>query len=259
LDLTDLRCDGYQIVRGVVPSDEVAALLDEIERLKSAASELVALDPRIRAVWSKAQAGGSFLRILQNAHLASPELDRFRLHAGLGQILQAMLGGDIKTVVTSIFFKPPSEIETGIGYHQDAVFRQPLASFRNLAHACVHLAIALDPQDESNGCMRFIPGSHRGGHLYPRPSRSVLEGDAGIAEIQAVGMDPASAKATPLASGDIVLWNPFVLHGSSPNRSAGRDRRSLTIVSMRTADCDAGVVAYDGGRPVPAIADIGAG
>jgi ectoine hydroxylase-related dioxygenase (phytanoyl-CoA dioxygenase family) len=181
-------------------------------------------------------------------------VDRFRLHAGLGEILQAILGPNIKTIVTSIFWKPPGEAETGIAYHQDAAFRQPAASFRNLAHACVQLAVALDPQDEMNGGLRFIPGSHRDGQLYPHPPGSVLAGNAGIAELQAMGVDPAPAQAPRLAPGEIVLWNPFVLHGSSPNRSAGRDRRSLTIASIRTDDCDAGMVAYDRGRSVPAAA-----
>ncbi|MGH6893414.1 MAG: phytanoyl-CoA dioxygenase family protein [Dongiaceae bacterium] len=251
MDLTEFHRDGYQRVIGLIPAAEIPEVLREFDRLRDMASGSTPLDPRLRALWTTTRSGQRILRVLQNAHWTSPVIDALRLHPGVGRILKGILGPDVKTVLTSAFWKPAGEIDTGIAYHQDAGFRQPAAAYRNLAQSYVSIAIALDPQDEENGALHFIPGSHRQARLFPRPEQSVLAGYSGPAELRAFGVAPDSARAVRLDPGDAVMWNAFTLHGSPPNSSADRDRRSLTIGSMRLADCDHGVAAYIAGRPVP--------
>jgi ectoine hydroxylase-related dioxygenase (phytanoyl-CoA dioxygenase family) len=253
LTFAELERDGYQIIRSVVSPVEIAAALREAERLRSTLVAGTGDDPRLRVLWSSSSRDGRGLRALQNAHLVSPVVDALRLHPGIADILRAVLGPDIKTVVTSIFWKAPGEIETGVAYHQDAAFRQPPSAYRNLTQSYLQLAVALDPQDDESGGLRFIPGSHLGGRIFPRPAQSVLIGQADDHELRVLGIAPETAQAVDLDPGDIVIWNAYTLHGSGPNRSEQRDRRSFTIGSMRAADCDAGIDAYVGGAPVAAL------
>lgn len=252
MDLSGLERDGYQVVRSIVSAQEIAAILEETDHLRSMALANAANDPRLRVLWSRSRSGEATLRGLQNAHHISSMIETLRLHRGIGRILCRALGPDIKTVLTSIFWKPPGEAETGIAYHQDAAFRQPASAYRNLAQSYLQLSVALDPQDDENGSLRFVSGSHREARIFPRPQQSVLTGKAAEPELKAMGLAPERVHVVRLEPGDVVIWNAFTVHGSQPNRSKERDRRSFAIASMRSADCDAGIEAYVGGTPVAA-------
>lgn len=252
MDHADLERDGYQIVRSVVSAAEVAEALHEAERLKCLALADTLNDPRLRVLRSESSSGEGLLRGLQNAHHISPVIDALRLHKGIGRIICGVLGPDVTTALTTIFWKSPGEAETGIAYHQDAAFRQPAAAYRNLARSYLQLAVALDPQDDENGGLRFVPGSHREGRIFPRPQRSVLTGKAAEPELSEMGVAPEHVRAVSLAPGDVVMWRAYTVHGSQPNRSRDRERRSFTIGSMRSGDCDSGTPAYVGGEPVAA-------
>jgi ectoine hydroxylase-related dioxygenase (phytanoyl-CoA dioxygenase family) len=251
MDLTQLERDGYQVVRSVVSEAEIAELLHAAERLRHEAEASPSLDPRLRVLRTTSRSGEAVFRGLQNAHFVNATVDAIRLHSGIGAILRRILGQDIKTVLTTLFWKLPGALETGFAYHQDAGFRTPASAFRNLAASYLQIAIALDPQDEDNGGLRFVAGSHREARLFPRPERSVLTGDAGECELRTMGLSPANARPVRLEPGDLVMWNAFAVHGSQPNRSQ-RDRRSFAFASMRAGDCDLGCDAYVDGRPAPA-------
>lgn len=254
MKLDQLREQGFQCFRALVPRPQIPAIIGETDRLRTSVTRSESIDSRLRPLWSTTGSGKRVLRGLQDAHRVNAAIDALRLHPGIGEVLRAVLGPDIRTVVTSLFWKEPGEAITGIGYHQDAAFRQPATAYRNLAQSYLQLAIALDPQDAENGGLHFIPGSHRETLLFPRTGGSVLMGDAGDTELRAFGIAPEQAVAIRLEPGDAVAWNAFTLHGSPPNRSTDRDRRSFTIASMRAEDCDAGVMAYSDGRAVPAFA-----
>lgn len=250
----DLERDGYEVIRSVVSGAEIADALREADRLKSLVLANKVSDPRLRVLRSEPGAGGGVLRGLQNAHHVSPVMDALRLHRGIGRILCGVLGPDITTALTTIFWKSPGEAETGIAYHQDAAFRRPPSAYRNLARSYLQVAVALDPQDDGNGGLRFVPGSHRQGRIFPRPQRSVLTGWAAEPELSEMGIAPERVHAVSLEPGDVVMWTAYTVHGSQPNRSKDRERRSFTIGSMRSPDCDSGTPAYVGGKPVAAPA-----
>jgi ectoine hydroxylase-related dioxygenase (phytanoyl-CoA dioxygenase family) len=50
--------------------------------------------------------------------------------------------------------------------------------------------------------------------------------------------------------GDVLMWNPFTIHGSQPNRST-RSRRVYINGFARSKDCDHGVDVTVGGKVVP--------
>jgi len=94
--------------------------------------------------------------------------------------------------------------------HRDSVDEPPLI---------VSALAFLDPFSAHNGATRIVAGSHRG-----------AEDDRGRAEAAAVALEGQA--------GDVLLFNPLVLHGATGNAS-GAPRRSLLIsyaaLSLREA------------------------
>jgi ectoine hydroxylase-related dioxygenase (phytanoyl-CoA dioxygenase family) len=87
---------------------------------------------------------------------------------------------------------------------------------------------AVDDSDAENGCMRVIPGTHRGG--IREHGKSGRQGNL-LSINQEVPVSPeeeARAADLPLRAGEISLHHGMLIHGSNPNRSRRR-RCGLTL------------------------------
>jgi len=72
--------------------------------------------------------------------------------------------------------------------------------------------------DEANGCMRFIPGSHRNEVL---PHRTPND-DPHVHGLECYdGFDPAQAISCPLPAGGCTIHTGRTLHYAGPNHSPG--------------------------------------
>ena len=131
--------------------------------------------------------------------------------------------------------------------HQDCTFRKPDAAYRDLYGGFLQTAIAVDPSTVENGCLQLVPYSHKekkplleGGYEGWESNDSNRRALARLAPAENALMDP----------GDVLIWNPFTIHGSQPNRSP-RSRRVYINGFARTRDCDHGVHATVAGAAVP--------
>jgi hypothetical protein len=84
--------------------------------------------------------------------------------------------------------------------------------------------IALQDVGEAQGCMMYVPGSHRG----PLLDHASFGGDKRAHALAAVAPDISGAVAVPLSAGDAVLHHSRTLHGAGPN-TAMVPRRALTL------------------------------
>jgi len=82
----------------------------------------------------------------------------------------------------------------------------------------ISLWMALDDADEENGCMRFIPGSHKAGEAGHQRAGQL------IAQLKA-DADDSLAVPVPLPAGSGVFHHCRTLHNTQPNRSQ-RQRRA---------------------------------
>ncbi|HWP40235.1 MAG TPA: phytanoyl-CoA dioxygenase family protein, partial [Tepidisphaeraceae bacterium] len=92
----------------------------------------------------------------------------------------------------------------------------------------VTLWIAIDKSDVENGCMRVIPGSHRGGllpHGKAGKSGNILGHNQ---EIDPRLIDESRAVDLELEAGQASLHDGLTVHGSNPNRS-NRRRCGMTL------------------------------
>jgi ectoine hydroxylase-related dioxygenase (phytanoyl-CoA dioxygenase family) len=84
----------------------------------------------------------------------------------------------------------------------------------------------LDEADEENGCLYYVPGSHRWG-LLPKP---ILAGNMDdlvgvLTEEQRAAFHPVPI---PLPAGYATFHHPLMVHGSYAN-TTGRQRRAFVI------------------------------
>lgn len=215
-----LRRDGFHVVRGLLSRADVAMLAAAFDRLLTVARSLpgttdwggsrfvLDVEPfRLhRVVWCGAAepcvgAYGSDPRVL--------------VHAA-----EALQSAELVQLVMQAHFKLPGD---GVSFdlHQDASNRRygtDLWTDLDGRGSFVQIAVAVDPMGPDNGGLRFARGSQNAGFVAD-PVTGALPPDAA---------DPASIRCPRLSPGDAVLFGPFVVHGSEPNRSAA-PRRTLLL------------------------------
>jgi ectoine hydroxylase-related dioxygenase (phytanoyl-CoA dioxygenase family) len=112
----------------------------------------------------------------------------------------------------------------GVKWHQDGPYWPRIEP-----KIAVTAWIPLDDADVENGCMRVIPGSHRGHvDLGQRATgeRDLIQ-DHAIALADEV-VDQAKAENVILKRGDVSFHDSYIVHGSEPNHSSRR-RAALTV------------------------------
>lgn len=173
-------------------------------------------------------------------------LTRFRTDPRLLSLVMTMLGPDLRQITNQMHYKNPGD---GVSFqmHQDCTFRKPDSAYRNLATSFIQFAIAVDPATVENGCLQFVPTSHKEG-------KPLLEGgyegwDANQANAAVLSRFPAPVNGI-MDPGDVILWSPYTIHGSQPNRSA-RPRRVYINGFARASDVDNGVRVTVDGKVIP--------
>jgi ectoine hydroxylase-related dioxygenase (phytanoyl-CoA dioxygenase family) len=158
--------------------------------------------------------GEGYRRRFDNLHLFFPWAYRLSTGEALLNAVESILGADIVVDGTLVFYKPPHDSGYA-SWHQDSVY-----SGWHLTPS-VSAWIALTPSERSNGCMRVIPGSHKGGVLE---HDNVLN-DPNLlnrrGERLRTDVDESQALDVTLQPGEMSLHHVNVVHGSNPNGSAG--------------------------------------
>lgn len=243
--------EGYAVVRGLFSLDEVAAIVAAIDQLYA---EGVAHGRSFRHgnLFYNVAAGSTgepLVRMVQWPSYHQPLLNRVRLDRRIAQLLEPLIGCDLKQIINQIHWKAPGSLGD-FAWHQDSRSRRPASAFRNLAASYVQTGLAIDPHNPECGGLRFIRGSHLRGDLGMDCSKKALGTAMSDAALAAVGLSEADAVELVLEPGDLALWSPYLVHGSGTNRSAHK-RRFYINGYVRAADCDRGEWAFRGGEAVP--------
>jgi len=131
-----------------------------------------------------------------------------------------LLGGKVRFWHDQLFCKPPRHGGV-VAWHQDY-------SYWTRSRPMAHLTcwIALDDATRENGCLHYIPGSHRW-DLLPVTGLA-----GGMDAIQSVLSEKQKAAFRPIAAelkkGEATFHHPLMVHGSYENRT-DRPRRGLVI------------------------------
>lgn len=179
-------------------------------------------------------------------------LFKFAIHPTIIEAARRLVGENLIMWGGEIFAKP-----AGVGkatpWHQDcynpAIKPGP---GRERARSAM-IWIAIDPCDEENGCLRFIPGSGRAGtveHIRDDKSEALLSFEADTQRFDVDSSVPAIRKPGQFSAHDL-----YCVHGAQPNNS-NRRRAGLTFHYMNAEDVydrsfgDA-VASGQGRKPAP--------
>jgi ectoine hydroxylase-related dioxygenase (phytanoyl-CoA dioxygenase family) len=150
------------------------------------------------------------LKRLDNLHLFFGWAYRLTTHPALVSAIRKILGDDLVVYGTLVFYKPPRDASYAT-WHQDSVYSDLDLTPSTSAW------IALTASDAGNGCMRFIPGSHKQGRLDH--TNSVDASNLLRRGEQLTAVDESLARDVVLQPGEMSLHNSTIVHGSKPNAS----------------------------------------
>jgi ectoine hydroxylase-related dioxygenase (phytanoyl-CoA dioxygenase family) len=243
--------DGYAIVRGFLRAAEIAEICTAMDQLYAEGVELGRCFRHGNLFYNVARNddGGPLVHMVQWPSYHQPVLNRVRLDTRLAELLEPLIGRNLKQIINQVHWKAPGSLGD-FAWHQDSKSRRPATAFRNLATSYVQTGLAIDSHTPESGCLRIIPGSHLRGDLRMNCETHSLGLAMKDAALKAVGLSASDAVDLLLEPGDLALWSPYLVHGSGTNRS-GHKRRFYINGYVRAGDCDRGEWAFRNGRSVP--------
>jgi len=163
------------------------------------------------------------LRRVFNPSDISPAFKEVMLHAAMVDMVADLIGPDVKFHHCKVNLKLPGT-DTEVGWHQDFAYTP------HTNDDLVTALVMLDDMTLDNGCLRVIPGSHKG------PMHSHYEGNRFRGFIDPEMMARMSADEVPITgtAGSVCLMHTRLVHGSRPNRS--EKSRGLYIAVYSAAD-----------------------
>ncbi|HLY65754.1 MAG TPA: phytanoyl-CoA dioxygenase family protein [Chloroflexota bacterium] len=211
-ELAAFQQDGYAIAHRLFTQHELDGLMQALQ-----------------ALYAQRQVPGCFEAIpvdeatdpldayprMMHPHRVSETAMHWMLNPRLEPILRALLGETPLAAQSMFYWKPPGG--RGQALHQDNYY------LRVRPATCLAAWLAIDSVDRENGGLFVVPGSHKldvfcpeqadlsvsfAGEFVPPPK--------GLAEMP-VDLDP----------GDVLFFGGSLIHGSQPNHSADRFRRSF--------------------------------
>jgi ectoine hydroxylase-related dioxygenase (phytanoyl-CoA dioxygenase family) len=129
--------------------------------------------------------------------------------------LTVLCGKAPYAVQTMVYFKPAGS--RGQALHQDNYY------LRVQPGTCMAAWMALDACDEANGCMQVVPGSHTWDILCTQTADTIVS----FTDVTVPLPPGQAARPVLMQPGDVLFFNGSIVHGSYPNTTADRFRRSL--------------------------------
>jgi len=141
----------------------------------------------------------------------APELKTARFRDAALHIARQLLGPDAAPTGDHAILKPAGS-GAPTPWHQDEAYWNP-----GLDYQSVSFWIPLQEATIENGCLYFLPGSHRW-EILPHQS---IGGDARVHGLELIenGIDLSGALACPLAAGGATIHLNRTLHYAGPNKT----------------------------------------
>jgi ectoine hydroxylase-related dioxygenase (phytanoyl-CoA dioxygenase family) len=214
--------NGYVRIENVFDRNEIGEMSDELDRLIQdwATTNLGWTGPWRQVYMSPDIEKKSMLTHLHDLHFYSQAWCRAVSKPTLAHAMAQLLGTpNVELHHTTLHCKPP---ETGMPFpmHQDSPF------YRHEGPGYVDAIVHVDDATSENGCLRFLAGSHKQGHL-----EHVLQMPDGAPCSPHLPTDRYRLEDTvecPAKAGDVVAFSIYTIHGSEINRT-DRWRRLVRV------------------------------
>eukprot|EP01094_Clydonella_sp_ATCC50884_P027426 TRINITY_DN7868_c0_g1_i1.p1 TRINITY_DN7868_c0_g1~~TRINITY_DN7868_c0_g1_i1.p1 ORF type:complete len:335 (-),score=98.75 TRINITY_DN7868_c0_g1_i1:6-869(-) len=148
-------------------------------------------------------------------------------------IARQLTGEDTMAIdYDQLLAKHPERPDSQFYWHQDMAYWPPFTS-RTTTTTCW---LAIDDSTLENGCMRFVPGTHKEPEVRPHRPAGGSDGRAKAHALVTELREGDEVRYVPIGKGDITVHNERVVHGSGPNTSTDSWRRAY-IVAYRLQEC----------------------
>lgn len=227
-----LEQEGYVILRHVIGAEVVEAARAEVDKLVDRAAEELMKAGKVKHPFRDTSFETRIFRLYEHCLGLAPKSFRPELHLPgfyayffhpqLLDLVEEMLGGEVRLYPNyTLRPKLPNWEGTRIWWHQDGGYTKYVNGQGDLENGAVddlrmiNVWSPLVPAREENGCMQFVPGTHKLG-VVPHVSRRYY------LEIIDPTYTPRFEKAVSieLDPGDVVLFSNLLFHQGLPNRSS---------------------------------------
>lgn len=219
------RDNGYIQLHDVLTPEELADIRGAMDALIEAQKQ--------RHQQDKSDYSRIFLQMV-NLWRVDEGIRRFTLNRKLGEIARKLAGADrMRLWHDHALVKMPGDSRV-TPWHQDLVY-WPMNE-----DGALSCWMALDDVDENNGCMQFVPGSHRLGRLEP----IILGNPQDIFALPgAEGVSMSEARPMPMKAGSCTFHDGRTFHFATANKT-DRPRRAMVVIYMADG------TTYNGNRHV---------
>jgi ectoine hydroxylase-related dioxygenase (phytanoyl-CoA dioxygenase family) len=178
-----------------------------------AISTAEAAEVRRRLEAFESETGQSTDTLHMKSHLYFKWLYELTHHPRILGAFEDLIGPDFLVMASRFWIKDPQDRKF-VTWHQDATY------FGLDPQKLITLWLALTPVTAKNGCMRIIPGSHKGGirkHVETHEKDNMLSRGQRVDDL-----DPSTAREVLLEPGEFSLHDGVTLHSSEANSSEER-------------------------------------
>ena len=195
-DRTAFARDGFLFPISVLTAQEVDIARRSIETFES-------------------ELGGPLPKELRHKpHLYSRTIDAIIRKPEILDPVESLLGPDILCWETVLFIKEPGDAAY-VSWHQDVAY-WGLEPYEVLT-----AWVALSPSTQRSGCMRVLPGSHKG-DIAPHKDTFAANNMLSRGQEMQVDVDETQVVDIVLQPGQMSLHHVMIAHGSDPNNADDR-------------------------------------
>lgn len=220
--------DGFLVSRRVLDPSDLDACRAEADRLvtaiegdreRYATGRYIPLEGEREGyeVAPRSAEGSRRLRMIEPLVDLSPVFRDLAFRDDVAGPARAVLEDEVLLFEDKLNLKPPGG--AGFVWHQDWS-----CCWRAHTDRLVTCFIYLDDSTQENGCLEVLPGSHAGRLVRPFVQGSEFE-------VVVSDEERAQAVALPLSAGDMIAFDPYLLHFSAPNASRAPRRAILYTYS----------------------------
>lgn len=216
--------NGYWFGPKVLDDGEIAVLREHVDLV--CAGDYETGNPPWSVSWQPGD-DPQALRKIDNAHWADLTFRRLALNETIAAMAARLLGvPGIRLWHDQLLYKPGSGKPTGnVGWHQDYNYWQ--CSDRD---SMITAWVPFDDVTVENGCMLFVPRSHRWG-LLPESDFFNQNLDGFEEKIAIPEGEKWTTVPVVLKAGEVSFHHSMTIHGSGPNVT-DKPRRNLVIHMM---------------------------
>lgn len=156
----------------------------------------------------------------------APELANLQAWVNAKAIASQLLGGEAIYSGDHAILKPAGH-GAPTPWHQDEAYWDPMLEYQSMS-----FWMPLQEANEANGCMQFVPGSHK---LEVLEHHSINH-DPRVHGLETDGVDETQAVACPLPPGGCTIHDSRTLHYAGPNRSDVPRRAYIMVFGLEPSE-----------------------